>query len=259
MSEVCGTCGGEGWVQTVGLRVGCGPCSSSGRLPRSEPPMIFVGETRDKDYLFRMAQLGWGRVWTVGTPKQHRPDEPWILDNGAYSDFIRDKPFDEDRYMRRLDAAVREVERGNLSKPYINVVPDKVGKGQHSLHFSLEWLERMPRDWPHYLVVQDGMYQEGDLKENLDLFDGIFLGGTDKFKPTACNWERLARRHGLPFHYGTLRKVRAAFRSRATSLDSSFPLFKRSRFDDFVAYCTQKDPQGQLEWDEWASEIERPK
>ncbi len=70
-------------------------------------------------------------------------------------------------------------------------------------------LSRKLPDWRWYLAVQDGMTTD-DVRPYLHLFQGIFLGGTDKFKLQALRWCDLAHAHQMPFHYaraGTLRKM----------------------------------------------------
>ena len=91
-------------------------------------------------------------------------------------------------------------------------------------------------DFPWYLAVQDGMGVE-DVRPHLHLFQGLFLGGSDRFKATAYRWSALAHSYQLKFHYGrasTPGKLAAAFRSNADSCDSSFPLWTTERMQTFI-------------------------
>lgn len=73
----------------------------------------------------------------------------------------------------------------------------------------------------------------------IQLFAGIFLGGTDRFKATAPFWAALAHRHGKKFHYGragTLRKMLHARQSGADSCDSAFPIWKAERLAQYAGW-----------------------
>jgi hypothetical protein len=158
------------------------------------------------------------------------PFEPWGFDNGAYVAWKKGLSFPEEVFLRRLDVALKVS-----SDPIIAVCPDIVTKGVESLDFSLRWLERLPRFWPWYLAVQDGMTHR-DVQVVGHLFAGIFLGGSDKFKRTAYGWSRLAHFMDKKFHYGragTLDKLAHAHAVQADSVDSCFPLWTKTRLDVF--------------------------
>jgi len=127
-----------------------------------------------------------------------------------------------------------EVCRTVPMPPKIAVVPDIPGSAE-SLQWSLRWRSRLPNDWPWYLSVQDGM-SVGHVLSVAHLFDGIFLGGTDRFKLTAQVWCDLAHFCGKKFHYaraGTRSKLQHAYAIGADSLDSSYPLWTKRRFWQF--------------------------
>ncbi len=169
--------------------------------------------------------------------------EPWGFDNGAFRDWRAGKAFDAESYQFRLAMAQR------IGIPYMAVCPDIVAGGLQSLEFSLSWRKRLPDDFPWYLAVQDGMSQE-DVIPVLDQFSGIFLGGTNRFKATALHWCELAHQHGKLFHYaraGTRQKLDHARMIGADSVDSAFPLWVQSRFEQFSAamnesQCSFFDP-----------------
>ena len=201
--------------------------------------------------LKRLIELGWGRMYNKGDHPETvdpYPGEPWGLDNGAYADGTTGRQFDADHYMRRLDHA-----HATGLVPYINVVPDIYGgkgmySGVKSLEMSYNWIDKMPNEWPNYLVVQDRMTQQ-EVSWVLDKFDGIFVGGSDSFKGTSVVWGILARQHGIPLHIGragTLNAVRHARRVQADSIDSTTFLWTAERFDNMVAYINDEDPQQTL-------------
>lgn len=192
-------------------------------------PIVILGETHGANFVATIRRLGWGRMWLTKKPVPYE-DEPWAFDNGAYSAWTHGRSFDSDTFQRRLEQAVK------VGVPRVAVAPDIVAAGARSLEFSVEWLPQLPAGWPWYLAVQDGM-DSGDVEDALDVFAGLFLGGTTGFKRTADQWARLARSHGKAFHYGRAslpRRVDHACRIGADSLDTAFPLWTRERFEGFV-------------------------
>lgn len=187
---------------------------------------IFVGDTRGKGVTFLQEQ-GWGRMYAKPRPMPEMyPEEPWAFDNGAFEAHVKKQPFPEKVFLKRLDAALKVS-----TDPRVAVVPDIVAGGMKSLEFSLRWREKLPNFWPWYLAIQDGM-EPSDVLAVANVFNGIFLGGSDRFKLTAYNWCRFAHFCDKPFHYGragTLRKVRHAWNIGADSLDSNFPLWTKRR------------------------------
>jgi hypothetical protein len=201
--------------------------------------MVLVGETRGP-LVSRLRELGWGRMWLYRDPAPFE-GEPWGFDNGAFGAWLHGRSFPEDDFLRRLDAAYR------IGRPLVAVAPDIVAGGVRSLEFSLIWRDRLPDDWPWYLAVQDGI-GASRVEPYLHRFAGIFLGGTTSFKGTAHLWCRFAHEHGLRFHYGragTPRRLIHAMEVGADSLDSSFPLWTRERFERF-AHVWQEGGDGQV-------------
>jgi len=193
--------------------------------------IVLLGDTRQHELVRMLEERGWGRMWVDRRPEPY-PGEPWGFDNGAFSDWTAGRPFDADAFERRLERA-----RRTETAPYMAVLPDLVAGGLRSLDFSLSWRERIGEDeWPWYLAVQDGMHLR-DVAPLLDgWFAGVFLGGTTRFKSTAPRWCALAHELGLRFHYArasTIPRVMDARAIKADSIDSSFPLWNRSRLDEF--------------------------
>lgn len=207
---------------------------------------IMLGETRDRKNLAIIQREGWSRIFLKCKPSPF-PFERWAFDNGAFGAWLRGSSFPESEFLRRLDASLTVT-----SDPYLAVVPDIVAGGARSLDFSLSWLERLPRDWPWYLAIQDGMTieQVGDV---IHMFSGAFLGGSDRFKATAYRWRILAHSCGKKFHYGragTRRKLLSAWRVGSDSCDSSFPLWSRERMGEFVGFWQGIRDQGELSFSE---------
>lgn len=211
---------------------------------------VFVGETRSTVNEKAISENGFGRIWNVGRPRAMK-GEPWAFDNGSYAQFLkaggRPYQFASGVYMRRMEAAMQMA-----TLPYMVILPDLVGAGVLSIGISVSWIQDMPRRWRDclYLAVQDGM-TINDVQKVCDRFylKGLFLGGTDKFKQTALAWSNFAHEMGMQFHFGragTIKKIRASRWAHADSLDSSFPLWEKRRWADFVAIFNEPDPQADL-------------
>lgn len=208
--------------------------------------VVLTGDTRSKKLVSLLQEHGWGRM-VIDRGIRPYPGEKWGFDNGAFRDWRKGKRFDETAFLRRLDIAYI------IGTPYIAVTPDIVAGGERSLEFSLSWVERLPKEWPWYLAVQDDMNLE-QVDKVLQYFAGIFLGGTDLFKGTAWYWCQLAHRQGKRFHYGragTPGKIRKAMAIGADSCDSAFPLWTRDRMDVFVSAWKRKEEQVTL----WGPEV----
>jgi hypothetical protein len=167
-----------------------------------------------------MQQRGWGRMFVVRRITPY-PGEPWGFDNGAFVAWRLGQPWPEQDWLRRLEAAVKID-----PAPQLAIVPDVVGSTE-SLPVSLRWIRQLrggpAGGWPWYLALQDGMTPAG-VERVMHLFDGLFLGGTDRFKREAAVWAALARSRGLAFHYGrasTFERLEHALEIGATSADTT--------------------------------------
>lgn len=202
--------------------------------------LILVGHTRSKKMLEVLKRNGMSRMFVESRPDPF-PAEQWGFDNGAFVWWKQGKQFDESLYAQRLQVALRCE-----SVPYMAIVPDIVADGMKSLDYSLGWLARLPKKWPWYLVVQDGMTATA-VSGVISLFDGLFLGGTDGFKATAQTWSDLAHAQGKRFHYGragTLAKLQHAWNVGSDSCDSAFPLWTMDRMIKFCGF--NQDMRNQL-------------
>lgn len=203
---------------------------------------VLVGDTRARRLVVRLRQLGWGRMCVRDTPAPY-DGEPWGFDNGAFTCWRACVPFDGDGFLRRLDRA------HTAGRPLVAVTPDIVAAGLRSLEFSLRWLPQLPREWPWYLAVQDGM-TTAEVEPVIERFSGVFLGGSTLWKHTmAQDWCEFAHANGKPMHFaraGTISALRSAKRVGADSLDSAFPLWTMERFERFARFWAA-DPEIPLE------------
>ena len=196
---------------------------------------VYVGSTRSSEFIRVLKNKDVGRVnhpLSIFTP--YSENEKWFADNGAYSTWLKQEPFNEPIFLKYLDR-LDKLDR----KPRFGVVPDIVADGMRSLDFSLDWTGRniLP-DWPWYLAVQDGMGIP-DVEQVLDMFAGIFIGGTIKFKSHAAGWVQLGDRHGKPVHFGRAgihHRIQFAYETGCDSCDSAFPLWTKERFETFMSW-----------------------
>lgn len=204
--------------------------------------LVMLGDTRSHRNVRLLKSLRWGRMCVRDTPDPYL-GEKYGFDNGAFPAHLRGMPFPQSDFQRRLEKALKVP-----ADPWLAVAPDIVAGGLHSLEFSLAWIEKLPRHWPWYLAVQDGMLPE-DVAPVLHLFSGIFLGGSDKFKGRAFTWCKFAHSNQKKFHYaraGTREKIKHAYMVGSDSMDSSFPLWTHERMSQFIAHIGGLRVQGTL-------------
>lgn len=195
-----------------------------GRLPQ-----MLVAECNGPAREAALRAVGWGRMWVEKRPVQYDDTEAWGFDNGAWLAKSRGTAWDADAFLRRLDRAVTRYLQGELTRPLLCVTPDIWGGGLRSLDLSLEWIagDRLPREVPWYLAVQDGQTPD-DVRPHLRHFDGVFIGGSNTFRERwAYQFCLTAHVSGLPFHFGRCGNPtvwRLAYRIGADSCDSSTPV-----------------------------------
>ena len=139
---------------------------------------------------------------------------------------------------------MRVIEKAmKIGIPYLAVLPDVPGEGHKSLDLSMQWLSRVPSEYPWYLAVQDGMCPDDIETPNLS---GIFLGGTNSYKHTAGVWKDFAHENGLKFHYGrcgTQSKIAHARHIGADSIDSALPMWTKKGWALFKESIVRAPPQ----------------
>jgi hypothetical protein len=180
---------------------------------------IYIGNTGTLRHHEVMRAQNWGNLHLANAFRFPKRGIDWILDNGAYSNWLHKKPFEETAFR---DALIK-IEKC-VSYPDFIVCPDIVAGGYDSLNFSLKWLNEIPAGYPIYLAVQDGM-QRYIIRQYIELFDGLFIGGTLKWKlETAIDWIKLAHNHNKKAHIGkvgTFKRLVWAKNIGADSIDSS--------------------------------------
>ena len=132
-------------------------------------------------------------------PKKGR----WAFDNGAWTDFKNNVPFNDVEFLKRVHR-LETLPEDRL--PDWCICPDALEKRQ-SILYSVEWKELLSRIAPRlkwYLALQDYMHPE-DVEYAMDLveFDGLFIGGSDPWRSaTAAGFVKLGHDMGVPVHIG---------------------------------------------------------
>jgi len=177
----------------------------------------------------------------------------YIVDNGAYSAFLKGKQIDLDRYYEYLS-----IIRNYPSPPYFVTIPDIVAGGISSKTFSEDAIPQIPFEFKKYFVVQDGQYP-AILEDVLPLIDGVFVGGSTLWKwRTAHIWVDFAHTNGIQCHIGrvgTFRNFLKAFNMGADSVDGS-TLMRHQRLSEIITWREDQLRQKLLEKEEWVSKVE---
>lgn len=210
------------------------------RLSMLRPPMLaYASRTGTRRNLDAMRGAGW-RLIVSATGALRAEGLKYGLDNGAWTAFQQNAPFDEKAFMRAVDKMGENAD-------WI-VLPDIVAGGMRSLDYSLAWLDRLRGlPTPLLIAVQNGM-NEDDVRGFLSPSVGIFVGGDTEWKEaTAVAWGSLARKRNCYLHVGRVnsaRRIAICAAAGASSFDGSSasrfaktlpPLDKATRQPDLFA------------------------
>ena len=187
--------------------------------------IAYATVTGTKRNLKALKSHGWRLLFTPDSQASHmrRAIEAgfsFCLDNGAWSAFQQEEPWDGDGFLKLL--------KGYGDRADFVVVPDIVEGGKGSLERSSAWLPACLR-WckgDALVPVQDGM-APWDVEPLLhsDNRIGIFVGGSTEGKLASMPWwGRLAKKHGRWLHVGrvnSVRRINACLSAGADSFDGS--------------------------------------
>ena len=167
-----------------------------------------------------------GLMFSIGDSRRVDHGYRFALDNGAFSAYQKNKDWNPELFLHKMNVHVRTSER---FWPDFVILPDIVAGGLESLNRSKEWLKILKhfyqkyRSW--YLAVQDGIYPKDIDNDILRNVEGIFIGGTKEWKfMTAALWVKWSHEIGKKCHIGRIGNLRAlmwAQRIGPDSVDSS--------------------------------------
>jgi hypothetical protein len=178
--------------------------------------IAYAARTGTKRNLDALHTAGW-RLLVSATGVLRHEGFRYALDNGAWTAFTHNQPFNEHKFMIALRKMGKQADW--------TVIPDIVAGGRRSLDFSLCWMHRVLAESPRALLaVQDGLTTK-DVRPFLSTRVGIFIGGSTEWKlATMRTWGDLAQRVGCLCHVArvnTPRRIRLARAAGATSIDGS--------------------------------------
>jgi len=192
--------------------------------------IAYASRTGTRRNLDALRKAGW-RLMVSARGVLRTEGFRYALDNGAWTAFQRDEPFD-------VAAFERAVAMLGDGADFI-VLPDIVAGGLDSLTMSVRWWRRLRTlpgggKAPLLVAVQDGM-QPHDLRCLVGPHLGIFVGGSTAWKlRTLHRWGEFGRAKGAYVHVGrvnTVKRVNLCGFAGVSSFDGSGP----SRFADELA------------------------
>lgn len=138
--------------------------------------IFYFGNTCRKELIeWSLKYQNLGTLIAIHKSEITPPPIPFVLDNGAYSCFLNNQPFDLDYYYQRLDNYLRRCQK----KPLWLLVPDKVGSKPETLKMwkcCSSYLKKY--NIPLAFAVQDGMLKDDVPNEGVV----IFVGGSTEWK-----------------------------------------------------------------------------
>ena len=179
--------------------------------------IAYASNTGSRRNLAALRLHGWRILLTPSNPLP-REGLKFGIDNGAWTAFQQQKPFDETAFSALM-------EHHGASADFV-VIPDIVAGGMASLEFSLAWVPKMRCLKLILLPVQDGM-DPLSVRQVLGQYAniGLFLGGTTEWKlKTMHYWGILAAAMNRHYHIGrvnTRRRIRLAAEAGASSFDGT--------------------------------------
>lgn len=178
--------------------------------------ICYASRTGTRRNVAALRDAGW-RFLITPVGDTHPSELPYALDNGAWSAFQQQTPWDEPLFLRAFD-------RLGAGADWV-VAPDVVAGGMPSLALSVSWLPRLLATCPMVLIaVQDGM-EPADLAPLVGPRVGIFLGGSTEWKlDRMADWGGACASWGVHYHVArvnTLNRIRAAHQAGAASIDGS--------------------------------------
>lgn len=139
--------------------------------------------------VFELEEKHPGRLGMIFSPGgwKHPRSLPYGLDNGRYPVWASGKEWDEVAWRKLIESAVAHKER----PPLWVAIPDVVGDAVATFREWDRWWFEVPFEWPHALVVQDGMTPDSVKTTCNPQPEVIFVGGTTQWKwRTVWSWCR---------------------------------------------------------------------
>lgn len=167
------------------------------------------------------------------------PFTHYAVDNGAWSDFVHNRPFNTERFQKTLVKISQQRQQ-----PDFIILPDIVQGGKSSLDLSKKYLH-LTDHFPCYLAIQDGISPEMIGEHIWEKIKGVFIGGSDVWKWRYLHiWTELAHSHEKKNTCGPCRHSQryAALLSHRSRFCRQFHTHSQSethRHHAFSHYCSK--------------------
>jgi hypothetical protein len=139
----------------------------------------------------------------------------WAADNDAF------KSFNEDRYIRMLDAIGESVRAGKSPRPTFVTMPDVVANHEKTLHLFGLWHRTLAdRNLNRAFVLQDGIKDWTHIP--WDYIESVFIGGSTEFKLGEMVRELVSKAKFMNkwVHMGRVNSVKRLDYARSIGCDS---------------------------------------
>lgn len=164
---------------------------------------IYTGQTFSKENLEKIKSYDMGIMLSthaelsfLRSALKYVEGIPVALDNGAFSNFQKEQPFNEFAFLQ----SINEIIKVKVEPDFI-VCPDIVAGGLASLEFSEVWRKRLCYK-KLALVVQDGMVPH-HVEPYIGKYSVLFVGGSVSWKwQNLPYWVDLAHRIKKHIHVG---------------------------------------------------------
>jgi hypothetical protein len=171
----------------------------------------YVSRTGTISTIEKLRRRGW-RILVTATGRHKHEGLPYAIDNGAWTAFQQNVPFNADLFRR----CVKKLGKG---ADWI-VVPDIVAGALESLDFSASWIGELRGIAPLLIAVQDGMTPD-DLRPFVAEGHGIFVGGSTEWKLESLeSWGELKSQTGCHLHVARVNSVKRILRCQDVGADS---------------------------------------
>jgi len=197
----------------------------------------YASRTGTKRNLKALREANW-RLLISATGVHRSEGFPYAIDNGAWTAFQQNAPFDEAAFMKVVESHGGDAD-------WV-ILPDIVAGGSDSLRFSMKWMDwTLQRTTRVLIAVQDGMVLD-DVRSVLCDRVGLAIGGSTEWKER-CLGRGTFSGTGSYLHalrVNSKRRIRLCQDAGCDSMDGS----SASRFAKSLPRLDSAIKQGCFKW-----------
>lgn len=173
----------------------------------------------------------------------HTPFTNYAVDNGAWSDYVRGRTFNHERFLKVLE----KIKMQEIQPDFI-VLPDIVKGGVKSFELSKSYMD-VAENHPCYFAIQDGIIPEMITDDIIEKIKGFFIGGSNVWKwRNMHTWVNLAHDNGKKIHVGKVGTIKDFTKCKAAGVDSAdgSALIRNQRETDIGRYLKILNEQQEM-------------